>query len=521
MRGTALFTRLLVVGLLGAAATPQPACADDEAAALLAKHQAYVGWELGDGSIKTLVLDGGISSSGRAGATSNTSLVHEVRSGIIFRLDITNVSTGRSAVRGFTGSKFWVSNLNGFTVTNLSDARGSILARDILFAEGTTKLPATARKHETIDGTAVVVIRETPPSGAPFDLYVDPASGAYKRMVYDPEGARPTTVDVDAYADALPGKKVVSGWHFHDSSYYYRFDKIRANESIHDAGLQPPPTTAKWTFGSGSIPLEVSPTRIYVRAVVNGIEGRFLFDTGASNIAFTDEFADRARAQRVEATTFYGINGGKRGSIAKVDTIAFADGSKLTNAKVLTGVVMGSRVDGVLGFDFLAATIADFDFDNSRLTLYNPATSAPNESQGVVVVPDLSDGTPWIPVKLDGTIPSNALLDSGAPMSVFLSRTLFARVRVIIHDQSFADEAPTELAAIQYWSGASGGIQATHCGQIGSVNIGPINYSNTAVCFTDSLPPGDSLIGIHFIEKFNLTFDYPDGKIIMQPRKDI
>jgi predicted aspartyl protease len=516
MKRTAHFRRLLVVAFLAAAVAPLSASADDEAAALLAKHKAYVGWELGDGSIKTLVLDGTTSLRGKSGAASDTSSFHEARSGLIYRFD------GRNAVRGFNGSKFWISSSNGFTVPDLSNARGGILARVLVFAEATTKLQATVRKRDTVDGAAVVVIRETPPSGAPIDLYVDAVSGAYKRMVYDPEGSQSTTVDIDAYADALPGKKIVSAWHLQDSPYNSRLDKIQANQTIRNADLLPPPATATWVFGAhGTIPLEVKPEHILLRAFVNGAEGTFLFDTGASDIVFTDEFADRAKIRRVEATTFYGLTGSKRGSVAKADLITFADGSKLSNVEVLTGIVLQDGVDGVLGFDFLAGTIADFDLDNSRLTLYDPATSAPNESQGVVVVPDLRDRRPWIPVKLDGTVPSNALLDSGAPTSVFLSHTLVARVKVIIRDQSFHDEAPTELAAIQRWTGVGGGYEATHCGQIGSVNLGPINYSNTGVCFTNGLPPGDSLIGIHFIEKFNITFDYADAKIILQPRKNI
>jgi len=50
------------LGLASTLATP-PARAADNVAALLAKHRAYVGWEMDDGSIRNLVLDGTVVSA--------------------------------------------------------------------------------------------------------------------------------------------------------------------------------------------------------------------------------------------------------------------------------------------------------------------------------------------------------------------------------------------------------------------------------------------------------------------------
>ena len=514
--GRLLFTVSLAFASLGL-----PARADDDATALLAKHKAYVGWELGDGSIKTLDKKGAIARRGKDGARVDTYSTHEADVGILYRLDETSVKTGSGFSQGFNGNKFWYASSNGFVVPNVGESRGDILAQRVVFAEATTKLQGTVVRHDTIDGTPVTVVRELLPSKVPLDLFVDPQTGAYKKYVYDPEGASPTKVDIDAYADALGGKKVVSTWHYEDSPNTHYYDTIAANQTFPDSALSPPPPTAKWIFATGkTIPLEVTPQAIYVLATFNGVQGRFVLDTGAGAIALTDAFADRANVQRVQAMEFSGLTGSKRGSYAKVKTISFADGSELDNVRVTTGISMPDRIDGLLGFDFLAGAIADFDLDKGQLTLYDPTASAPNEGQGVVVAPDLATNQPVIPVKLEGKVPSQALLDSGAETSVLLSHTLVSKLKVIIKDQRFGDETP-ELATTQYAVGVSGNIEALKCGQIESVNIGPINYSNTGVCFTNGLEPGGSLLGIHFIEKFNLTFDYPDGKIIMQPRKDI
>lgn len=164
---------------------PPAFAADDEAAALLAKHKAFVGWELGDGSIKSLRIDGTISKRDKDGRLTPTERVAIVRTGLAYRRRSTSVKTGGASEDGFSGSSFWYSTDNGFTVPLVSENRPSMLTRSVFLNEATTQLPATIRKHDSVDGTAVVVLREVP-AGHPFDLYIDPATGAYKRLVLDP-----------------------------------------------------------------------------------------------------------------------------------------------------------------------------------------------------------------------------------------------------------------------------------------------------------------------------------------------
>ncbi len=278
--GRLLFTVSLAFASLGL-----PARADDDATALLAKHKAYVGWELGDGSIKTLEKKGAIARRGKDGARVDTYSTHEADIGILYRLDETSVKAGSGFSQGFNGNKFWYASSNGFVVPNVGESRGDILAQRVVFAEATTKLQGTVVRHDTIDGTPVTVVRELLPSKIPLDLFVDPQTGAYKKYVYDPEGASPTKVDIDAYADALGGKKVVSTWHYEDSPNTHYYDTITANQTFPDSALSPPAPTAKWTFATGkSIPLEVTPQAIYVLATFNGVQGRFVLDTGAGAI---------------------------------------------------------------------------------------------------------------------------------------------------------------------------------------------------------------------------------------------
>ena len=231
-------------------------------------------------------------------------------------------------------------------------------------------------------------------------------------------------------------------------------------------------------------------------------------DTGSSDIALTDQFADRIHFDRSKAIKFSGIAGEKKGSAATVDSIVFADGSKLEKVVVASGIDMNGEAEhGLIGSDFFAGAIVDLDFDKSQLTLYDPRTSAPSESSGIVAVADLSSGQPVIPVKINGTVTSHAILDSGNSGDVLVASELSKKVSMLIDN--------SQLSSVAYVGGISGGAEMKRCGTLQSIVIGPITYQATRACYTSSLARDESLVGIHFLKAFNITFDYPDGKLVL------
>ncbi len=503
LTSSAAFAALLL-SLTGAS----PAVADD-ASALLAKHKAYVGWEFGDGAFRTLKVEGTVRKAGSAPQDEPYDSYVDLRSGVIHR--VTHRSKSGTYDFGFTGKTFWYSNENGFTVQRLGDDTKTEVAEIVFFNEATTSLAATIRRNDTLSGVPVVVLREAIPNGVPLDLYEDPANGAYRRAVIDPDGDS-TTIDVDAYGD-VSGKKMITAWHF-DGSKYRWVEMVTPNPTVADADLLPPPARARWTFGTSQpFHLDITDDRIYVDAIVDGVKGHFIFDTGASSTAVTNKFAARAKLHPVGETTVSGLSGSVRTKTMAVDTIEFPDGSKLEHLVVDTGIDDSSeRFDGLLGFDLLAAAIVDVDLDAARMTLFDPAVSAPSGGQGFVVVPDLSDGTPAIPIKLNGTRRINATMDTGEPLYVLLSGELSTKVGMQFDYN--------RLGSVVGIGGAVGGAYSDAlCGTMRNITIGPISYDSAPACFTSGLYGSEGLIGFDFIKHFNLTFDYPDGKIVMVPRK--
>ncbi|HEV2741487.1 MAG TPA: aspartyl protease family protein [Candidatus Elarobacter sp.] len=494
-----------------AAVAPRAAGAADDAAALLAKHKAYAGWQAGDGAIASLRESGSVTLDGRVVA-----LIRAVHRGPIFRESYARAAGG-TFEDGFTGRVLWSSNQNGFTVQTIGDAARYVYTEDALFGEGLSSLPGTVLRTETIDGTPVTWVRVAPAVGVAAELAIDPATGSLKRAVLDPNGKYETRFDVMGYTDVGGGKRVLSSWRYTGGKALHAYTTIEANKPVTDDELHPPKQTATWSFDPAvaSVPIELTKDRIFVYAMVNGVRGKFILDTGAGSIAFTDTFARRAGAKRVGESTIVGIGGGAAANLYKVDTIAFG-ANALHDVIIYTGLdERGSSetdVAGLIGFDLLAGAIVELDLDGKTLRIMDPAKVQPDTSKGLVVHVDLADGTPRVAMTVAGRVPVLATLDSGNPLHVLFSQSLVSRDRVSF----FTD--PTSLASQLQYYGVNGS-EIAHCGQLQSLELGPIVYRPVPACASGSMSHNDVLVGLDFIRAFNVVFDYPDGYLLMMPRK--
>ncbi|MDQ6943063.1 MAG: aspartyl protease family protein [Candidatus Eremiobacteraeota bacterium] len=496
-----------------AAFVPRGAAAADDAAALLAKHKAYAGWQAGDGAIASLRESGTITLDGRIVGT-----ITALHRGPIFRATLSR-GAGRSYEDGFTGRVLWSSNHNGFTVQTVGDAARYVYSERALFGEGLTSLPATVVRTETIDGTPVTWVRVAPEVGVVTELAIDPASGMVKRAVLDPNGKYETRFDVLGYTDVGNGKRVMTSWRYTGGKSVYAYTTVEANKAVTDNELHPPKQTAIWTFDPavGTVPVELTQYRILVDATVNGIRGKFILDTGASAIAFTDSFARRAGAKRIGESAISGIGGDARANLYKVDTIAFGN-NVLHNVIIYTGLdERGSSendIAGLIGYDLLAGAIVEMDLDAKTVRIMDPTKVQPDTSRGLVAHVDLNDGSPRVAMTVGGRVPVLAMLDSGNPLHVLFSQTLVSRDRVSF----FSD--PTSLASLPVQIYGVNGNETVRCGQLQSLELGPVVYRPVPACASPSMAHNDVLVGLDFIRAFNIVFDYPDGYLLLMPRKN-
>ncbi len=487
----------LLAGTVLAAVSAQPPGGDAQAAALLAKHRAYVGWEFGDGTLRSLRITGDVTNEKGERTISFVSLTR----GLLAHNTYTMIAHGGVTEHtGFTGSIFWSSDYNGFTTPVYGGYGGYLASSAVLGLEGTTELPATYRGETTIAGKTLAIVRVTLKNADAIDLYEDPATGAYVQAVVDPGGPYEKVLHVVAYGELMPGKKMITAYRMGNDPAIHTYRSFEPNAPVSDADLHPPAPTASWTFGDAKpVPISLHKNRILIEATVNGVKGRFILDTGATAIVLDDQFAQRAGATVVggpgEASTFYGT---VRNHTRRVATIGVG-GSTLHNVFVDSEDFRAhdyrgldrEGYDGLMGYDLFAGAVVKLNVYNSTLTVLDPATSL-SDASGVAFRVDLSRHIPAIPMTVNSSVQVEAILDTGNPGVAFLSYDLARK-----HDLRLGSPV---------------------CGNIRTLQVGPITYSGQSVCLDNF--GADMLVGFDFLKHFDYVFDYPHGRLFLAPNKN-
>ncbi len=470
--------------------------ADAQAQALLAKHKAYVGWQFGDGTFRTMRITGAVTDDKGKQDTAFAFLYD----GLLFHNTYTDLKRGGSKEYvGFTGNLFWQTNANGFTVPIYGDYAKFLASETVLINEGTTELPGTYRGTKTVDGKAAGVVRVALTNGDTIDLYVDPDTGAYVQATIDPDGAYETTFHIRSYQDVVPGKKMMATYTEDDDSSVHAFTKFEPNLAVANDDLHPPPQVASWTFGDGSpFPFTMTHTRMAVDATVNGVKGKFILDTGADGIYLDDRFASRANLPSVASDSAYMIYGEVKTRLRKAQTIAIGNAT-LHDALVYSqdfgngedGDVRSEGYDGLLGYDVFAGTVVRLNVYGSTMAILDPNTDLSGE-KGLAVTVDLSQGSPIVPMTLNKSIPVSAMLDTGSPGLIFFGPDLMKKY----HFATF-----------------------NGCANIDTLAIGPIVYTDESAC-QYGLSAAYMLLGFDFLRHFDFVFDYPHGRMFMTPNQN-
>ena len=470
---------------------------DAQAQALLAKHRAFVGWQYGDGTIRTLRITGGVTDEKGAKTTAfvllSAGLVSNDTYTLLKRDNVTESE-------GFTGNLFWQTDYSGFTTPVYGDYAKFLASFSVLMHEGTTELPGTLTGHKTVDGKATDVVRVTLANGDPIDLFVDPANGAYVQATIDADGPYETSYHILSYQDVLPGKKMVATYRVDDGKSIHAYTKVEPNVSVTNEELHPPAPIASWTFGGGTpFPITVTHNRLLVDATVNGVKGHFILDTGADALILDDRFADRVNAHVLKGSGIgYMLTGEVKTRLRKLTTIGFGDAT-LHDALAFSQDfdkddyrgLDAKGYDGLIGFDLFAGAIVKLNVYDSTMSILDPATDLSGE-RGLPLTVDLSQGIPTIPMMLNKTIAVNAMLDTGSPGIVFFGPDLVTKR----HLKVMGD-----------------------CLNLDTLSIGPITYAGQGAC-EYGMAADYMLLGFDFLKHFDFVFDYPHGRMFMHPNKN-
>jgi len=270
------------------------------------------------------------------------------------------------------------------------------------------------------------------------------------------------------------------------------------------------PQAADLPKGADSVtfPFQFLANAIFLPVLVNG-GGPHLFamDTGAHTI-FASELVGTMGlhdAQQVELV----VGNGVRRVIKPVNTTAMFD----------LWPLVGEKIYGDLGYDFLKPYVIEIDYAQRRITLHDPAryryrgsgTAFPStlwaqydpQIAGEMVVP----GQPPIPVHFTidtgagGTIVSSPLVKKYGVINA-VGKT------VAVQDQRVGGYEPTVVMA-----------------RLPAFRIGPYAIEKPVVALSNetegslSSPTISVNLGNNILQRFTMIIDYPNSRVILEPNK--
>jgi predicted aspartyl protease len=516
---------------------PAAAVAADDAAAVLARHAAYVGQPQG----LALTYRYTPASSARSAPSAPTpkgspapsfppAVQTIYRRGALYREIYEH--GGVSSQDGFTGRAFWSANENGYTVVDLENRAREMLTANVIDGDLLTGVEARSRPGKTIDGIPVDVVRISPVSGVPADIAFDHATGAYVEVTVDPDnGYDRYSYRVDGYTEIAPGIRVQSGYHTGENGRWKLTEhSVRA---VSNEDMRGPVPSAKWNFASTDTtaiavvehqtPYAFLPRgqAVHVRATIGGQTGTFLLDSGASGIILYQPYAGRLGLTMLGRTGFSGINGGAVAArYARAASIAVGP-NVLSNVvvEVADGKYSGG-IDGILGYDFLAGAIVDVDTAAQTIRILDPGAYQPTVTKGAYAFPvNLASRQPEIALKVGG-VATRAIFDTGDDFLAVVSDDLQRSGRLVALNDKLALGGGLEVEYEIGFYGVDGPSNVpARCSRLNQIEVGPYRYQNVETCFAPASVFGrdGGLIGFDFLRHFNWTFDYPEATLVLTP----
>lgn len=368
------------------------------------------------------------------------------------------------------------------------------------------------------------VLRITPKSGRPFDLWIDATTYLFDRTV-EKADIETRTVYFSDYRDTggvkLPfAERTTNGETKYDT--FVSIEKVEFNPPIEDAQFrmpQPPPPDFAIAGGktSTSLPFELLNNHIYVQVKLNG-KGPFLLlcDTGGANIV-TPTLARELGLKSEGALQGRGV--GEKSEdvgLAKIESLQVGDATLSNQIFAIFPLESFSSVEGVtesglIGYEVFKRFVVRVDYEHRTLTLTTPSSFA-YHGDGTAVPFQFNDHIPQVEGEIDG-IPGKFDIDTGSRASVDLLKPFAEK-----HDLKARYGAKIE--AVTGW-GVGGPARSlvtrAKLLRLGAVEIpSPVTQLSlqNKGAFTSQYVAGN--VGAGVLKRFNITFDYSHQQMIFE-----
>jgi len=276
--------------------------------------------------------------------------------------------------------------------------------------------------------------------------------------------------------------------------------------------------------GTLTIPFELELNHLFIRAKVNDQENlRLCLDTGMPThgaVLFGTTKVDRLGLPSMGQAMCAGPGGDPVPADVAADVDLLLPGLELTDQTVL---VMPHNpyqdrieMDGVIGYSLFSRFAVKIDFDNMLITLTEPDRFR------------YSGAGQELPIVLSGNVPlvtCEAKTSAGMEVPVQLVVDLGAGHALSLNVDSHEDiPVPEEAIEFRLGTGVGGDVNG-YIGRISSLQLGEFALRDVVTSFADATLRGCAVsgtaqhgnLGTNALRRFNVTFDYPNERMILEP----
>ena len=266
---------------------------------------------------------------------------------------------------------------------------------------------------------------------------------------------------------------------------------------------------------------------VLVQARVNNSQPLwFALDSGAS-FPFVIN-SSRARALQLKLQDHFTLRGGAgagtleadmtKGILVNISGMDFRDETAAVFDLSSVESIAGRRLDGLIGRELLTRFVVEIDYTSNKINLYDPEKYT-YSGAGEIISLGMKGDYLFVAGKIDmpdrPAVEGRFLVDTGGGFVTLVLNAPFARSRNL--------PAPTRPMVLDRSLLGLGGdirllVTRATCVALGKLLIRePIVYVSQDSGGALASSEFDGLIGGELLRKFNLIFDYPRGRLILEP----
>ena len=424
-----------------------------------------------------------------------------------------------TTLRGSRGGVAWHQDENGITVLDEPDPSRS----------ATANRPKTlARVSQPRD---LWLVTESLPDGVLQKTYYDPSDLAVVREERDRGGhyARIDYLDFRAWNGGKRRAWKSSGSDDRANTFATSIVSDDVTPAVDEPAFAIPPNRRTLVefpadVNQVTLPATVENARIHVTVEIDGNPLTFVLDTGASGIVLDSQAAKDLKlpSYGTRAFTVAGTFASTRVIVpsVRVGRLSMRDVVMITAP--IDAREGEARVDGLLGFDFIANAVLRIDYiDPGSVVAIRPGIFSPPPLAKSALPIRLNEQVPQVHVGVGDASSDDMIVDTGAQAPVlFFDRFVRAHPSAVVDRGS---QVPFDTGQTLVY-GVGGRVPIVPL-RIASFRFADLDFRNYVVL--RARDPGafgnssdDGLLGALFLRFYTLYVDYPDRKLYFEPNEN-